>query len=250
MTPLSPKSPNVKWTVVEGQQRPPFRPPIRSRQPPMRILVVEDEPRIARLLTSGLQAEGFVVDAVSDGGVGHPVDGEARDRVRDPRSGAAGQGRARGARAYEAERPETSVLILCARRDAATSSPGCGAGRRLHHQTVLVRRARRAHPDPQRAQAASGRRRGTAGGRELDTRARSVDIGVGSVQPDRPRVPPARVPAPPPRPPIPREPLLSAVWGDPTTRHTNVVTSDAPAPPEDRRGRVETVRNVDDRLAE
>ena len=33
----------------------------------MRILIVEDEPRIADFLAGGLQAEGFVADAVHSG---------------------------------------------------------------------------------------------------------------------------------------------------------------------------------------
>ena len=34
----------------------------------MRLLVVEDEPKLSRLVTRGLQAEGYAVDAAADGG--------------------------------------------------------------------------------------------------------------------------------------------------------------------------------------
>jgi two-component system OmpR family response regulator len=36
----------------------------------MRILVIEDEPRILEFLSRGLQAEGFVVDGAGDGPAG------------------------------------------------------------------------------------------------------------------------------------------------------------------------------------
>src|SRR5947208_16260072 len=36
----------------------------------MRVLVVEDEPRLARALQRGLAAEGYVVDLVADGPAG------------------------------------------------------------------------------------------------------------------------------------------------------------------------------------
>jgi len=36
----------------------------------MRILVIEDEPRILDFLRLGLEAEGFVVDAADDGAAG------------------------------------------------------------------------------------------------------------------------------------------------------------------------------------
>src|SRR5689334_22048408 len=38
--------------------------------PGMRILVIEDEPRILDFLRLGLEAEGFVVDAADDGALG------------------------------------------------------------------------------------------------------------------------------------------------------------------------------------
>jgi len=36
----------------------------------MRVLVIEDEPRILEFLRLGLEAEGFVVDAAEDGVTG------------------------------------------------------------------------------------------------------------------------------------------------------------------------------------
>jgi len=37
----------------------------------MRVLVVEDEPRMARLLKRGLEEEGHAVDIAGDGPEGH-----------------------------------------------------------------------------------------------------------------------------------------------------------------------------------
>src|SRR6476660_4670354 len=44
---------------------------------PMRILVIEDEPRILDFLRQGLEAEGFVVEAAEDGvsGLRHALSG-------------------------------------------------------------------------------------------------------------------------------------------------------------------------------
>ena len=43
----------------------------------MRILVIEDEPRILAFLSRGLQAEGFLVDGAGDGpaGLARALDG-------------------------------------------------------------------------------------------------------------------------------------------------------------------------------
>src|SRR4029079_10044790 len=104
-------------------------PAINFRQPSMRILVVEDEPRIARFLTSGLQAEGFVVDAVSDGESAiqwmakHDVEFVILDLALPGRDGLD------VLEQQKQERPDISVLILSARREVARTLIGlrCGA---------------------------------------------------------------------------------------------------------------------------
>ena len=116
---------------------------------PMRILVIEDEPRILEFLKVGLEAEGFAVDAAEDG-VDWARAGTRRDlRARRPRpatargstactcSGAAPQ-RARAARPdpVGALRPADEAAELRARRE------------RLPLEAVLVRRARRARARP------------------------------------------------------------------------------------------------------
>lgn len=220
----------------------------------MRILVVEDEPRIARFLTSGLQAEGFVVDAVGDGEsaiqrIGRQdiefvildlalpgIDGlEVLERIKH-------------------ERPDIAVLILSARRDVATKLAGLRGGAcdymiKPFSFDELVERIR-IH---KRAQAASqaGSEVLEAGDIVLDTRARSVDTGGGSVQltglefrlleymmRNRGRT-------------ISRQRLLSAVWGYSHQPNTNVVdVSMRRLRQKIGHDRVETVRSAGYRLAE
>ena len=86
----------------------------------MRILVIEDEPRILEFLTVGLEAEGFVVDGAEDGVSG--LDLALRENyelvvldLQLPHLD--------GLRVLEElhrERPERPVLILSARTDLPT----------------------------------------------------------------------------------------------------------------------------------
>ena len=94
----------------------------------MRILVVEDEPRIARFLTSGLQAEGFVVDAVGDGESAiqwtakQDVDFVILDLALPGIDGLEVLSH------IKHERPDIAVLILSARRDVSTKLAGLRGG--------------------------------------------------------------------------------------------------------------------------
>ena len=94
----------------------------------MRILVIEDEPRILAFLSRGLQAEGFVVDGAGDGpaGLAHAVAGSYDLVVLDlllPRLGGLDV-----LRHLQRERPELPVVIVSARSDLPTKLRGFDLG--------------------------------------------------------------------------------------------------------------------------
>src|SRR5690242_19833530 len=96
----------------------------------MRILVVEDEPRISAFVARGLEAEGYAVDVAGDGASG-------LDRARDeeialvvldlllPRMDGLSVLRELGR-----ERPELPVIVLSARSDLPTKLRGFELGAR------------------------------------------------------------------------------------------------------------------------
>ncbi len=93
----------------------------------MRILVIEDEPRILGFLARGLEAEGFSVDGAGDGAAG--VEQAARRRydlvILDlllPKLDGLSV-----LRALQRERPELPVVIVSARTDSIRSSAGSGS---------------------------------------------------------------------------------------------------------------------------
>ena len=131
------------------------------------------------------------------------MDGQARRRVRHSRPRAAGHGRPRRAGAPEARAPRrlgADPVGAPRHRDQARGPPRRRV--RLHDQAVLLRRARRADPDPPAcAGRLGGRQRGAAGGRD---RARHAGpVGRHRQRPraaDRSRVPAPRVHDAQPRP--------------------------------------------------
>ena len=152
--------------------------------PGMRVLIAEDEPRIAGAVARGLRREGMAVDIAADGAAALfkarvvPYDVVVLDRDLP---------RVHGddvCRALTAEQPETKVLMLT--RGAVDRRPGrrARAGRRrLPAEAVPVRRAGRAAaragaPGGRRAAAGAdaprdvvldpARRTATRGGRDLD----------------------------------------------------------------------------------
>ena len=94
----------------------------------MRILVIEDEPRILAFLSRGLEAEGFVVDGASDGpaGLAHAVAGRYDLVVLDlllPKLGGLEL-----LRQLQRERPDLPVVIVSARSDLPTKLRGFDLG--------------------------------------------------------------------------------------------------------------------------
>jgi DNA-binding response OmpR family regulator len=96
----------------------------------MPILVIEDEPRILAFLRRGLQAQGFVVDAASDGAAGlrrarsHRYDLVILDLLLPGLDGLA------VLRELACDDPQLPVLILSARSDLRTKLRGFELGAR------------------------------------------------------------------------------------------------------------------------
>jgi DNA-binding response OmpR family regulator len=94
----------------------------------MRILVIEDEPRILAFLARGLEAEGFTVDGARDGPTGVRRASERRydlvilDLLLPKLDGLS------VLRSLQAERPELPVVIVSARSDLGTKLRGFGLG--------------------------------------------------------------------------------------------------------------------------
>jgi len=94
----------------------------------MRILLIEDEPRIRAFLTAGLGAEGFTVDEGGDGEDGlhralaEPYDLVVLDLLLPGTDGL------NVLRTLNAERPQLPVLILSARSDLRTKLRGFALG--------------------------------------------------------------------------------------------------------------------------
>jgi two-component system copper resistance phosphate regulon response regulator CusR len=94
----------------------------------MRILVIEDEPRILAFLSRGLQAEGFVVDGAGDGhsGLAHAVAGRYDLVVLDlllPKLGGLDV-----LRHLQQQRPDLPVVVVSARSDLPTKLRGFELG--------------------------------------------------------------------------------------------------------------------------
>jgi DNA-binding response OmpR family regulator len=220
----------------------------------MRILVVEDEPRILAFVARGLEAEGFAVDAAGDGA-------DALERARRTRPDFVVLDlllpRVDGLtvlRELKRERPELPVLVLSARADLPTKLRGfeLGANDYLAKPFAfdeLIARIRAQLRRPERAEPA--RTVVQVGGLVLDVARRQARLsGVVSDLSDREfrllhqlvehadEV-------------VSRERLLSEVWGyhfDPGSNVVDVCVRRVrkklgPEAP------IETVRNVGYRLA-
>ena len=194
----------------------------------MRILVIEDEPRILAFLARGLEAEGSRSTAPATGRDGSQA-GAAAARydlvVLDlllPRLDGLSV-----LRELSRTRPELPVVILSARSDLPTKLRGFELGRqRLPRQAVRARRAARADP---RAAARARRSAATgtcvqAGALVLDLARRQARIGELVRRPVRPGVPRScTTSSSTPGEVVSRERLLSAVWGYHFDPGSNVV---------------------------
>ena len=155
----------------------PAAPDVSSAETDMRILVVEDDGKIASFVVNGLKQSGFAVDRCADGEAAYEHASVHRLRRRD-----------RGHHAAEARRAEprvsrsaregvrVPVIILSARASVDDRVRGLQAGgRRLPDQAVCVFRVPRARAvaDPPR-HAATEPTRLAAGDLTLDLLTREV----------------------------------------------------------------------------
>jgi two-component system, OmpR family, copper resistance phosphate regulon response regulator CusR len=94
----------------------------------MRLLIIEDEPRILSFLTRGMEAEGFTVDAAQSGLEGlertlsHPYDAVLLDLLLPGLDGLS------VLRELHRRQPELPVVIVSARSDLPTKLQGFGLG--------------------------------------------------------------------------------------------------------------------------
>jgi len=179
----------------------------------MRLLVVEDEDRIASFLTKGLRAEGFAVDRVATGR-------DAMAAARDPNLdlvildlGLPDVDGSRVLHELRREGVEVPVLILTARGDVDDRVEGLNLGAddylaKPFAFDELVARVR----------ARLRRRSGSAvmlkaGGVELDLRTRRVKVGPKSVELTAREFSLLQTFMRHPGQVLSREQLLSRVWG-------------------------------------
>jgi two-component system, OmpR family, copper resistance phosphate regulon response regulator CusR len=145
----------------------------------MRILVIEDEPRILDFLRLGLEAEGFVVDAADDGAAGlrRALDGSYELVILDlllPRlDGLRVLSELRQARA------DVPVLILSARSDLPTKLRGfdLGANDYLAKPFSFDELVARVRVHLRRGVGSTGGSRIRAGALQLDLARRQALVG-------------------------------------------------------------------------
>ena len=164
----------------------------------MRILVIEDEPRILEFLRLGLEAEGFTVDAADDGAVGlrlalaEPYELVVLDLLLPQLDGFRLLGELRRAR------PDTPVLILSARSDLPTKlrSFGLGANDYLSKPFSFDELVARVRVHLRKGHESGESSSLRVGDLELDLarrRARSDELGDRSLRPGVPAALPPRL---------------------------------------------------------
>ena len=190
----------------------------------MRVLVCEDEPRVAAALARGLRRHGAAVDVAADGAQAlyrarvHPYDVVVLDRDMPEVHGD------EVCRTLNRERPETKILMLTAARgtDALVEGLRLGADdymgkpfafeellARIH---ALARRAGLARPAVLRAgdlELDPARRRATRAGRELALSPKEFGVLEALLAADGAVVSP--------------EQLLERVWDENIDPFTNIV---------------------------
>jgi DNA-binding response OmpR family regulator len=146
----------------------------------MRILIVEDEPRIRAFLARAFEAEGFAVDVVEDGedGLARALKGSYELVILDlllP-----GRDGLDVLRELHALRSELPVLILSARGDLSTKLRGfeLGAVDYVAKPFSLDELLARARVHVRRAQVSDDGAKIRVGGLELDLASRQARVGA------------------------------------------------------------------------
>ncbi|MGZ4339432.1 MAG: response regulator transcription factor [Gaiellaceae bacterium] len=191
----------------------------------MRILVIEDEPRILDFLRLGLEAEGFVVDAAEDGATGlrraldEPYELVVLDLLLPRLDGLRLLGELRRARA------DLPVLILSARTDLPTKLRGfdLGANDYLAKPFSFDELVARVRVHLRRGQEPGDASRLRAGAVELDLARRRAHVGDRAVDLSDREFRLLYHLVSHPGEVVSRERLLSEVWGYSFDPGSNVV---------------------------
>ena len=192
-----------------------------------RILIAEDEPRLAAFLEKGLRASGFSTTVVADG-VG--ASAMAQDEDFDLLILDLGLPRRDGldvVRDVRAAQNKLPVIILTARDDTSDRIAGLEAGaddyigKPFHFEELLARVRARLRGD--RANAEEQRHQITEGGITLDLRTRWVTSGSTTVELSAREFELLRTFLEHPNQVLSREQLLAHVWGYDYDPGSNVV---------------------------
>ncbi len=192
-----------------------------------RILIAEDEPRLAAFLEKGLRSSGFTTTVVGDGPGAATLALDTRLRADDPRPRTARQGRPRGAARAARRRPSAAGdHPHRPRRHERPDRRPRGRRRRLHRQAVPVRGAASRGCEP-----ACGSARGPSEGRHviavgdvtLDLRTRWVSTGDANIELSAREFELLRTFLEHPNQVLSREQLLAHVWGYDYDPGSNVV---------------------------
>jgi DNA-binding response OmpR family regulator len=189
-----------------------------------RILIAEDEPRLASFLEKGLRAQGFTTTVVTDGTAASAV---ARDDEFDLLVldlGLPGKPGADVLRDLRASGQRMPVLILTARDDVETTVAGLEAGAddyvtkpfRFEELLARIRARLREQPEPEQTVL-------EAGGVTLDTRSRRATVEGRTVELSAREYTMLEVLMRHAGQVLSREQLLSHVWGYDHDPGSNVV---------------------------
>jgi DNA-binding response OmpR family regulator len=189
-----------------------------------RILIAEDEPRLASFLEKGLRAQGFTTTVVADGTAASVL---ARDDEFDLLVldlGLPGKPGADVLRDLRASGQRMPVLILTARDDVETTVAGLEGGaddyvtKPFRFEELLARIRARLREQPERQQTVL-----EAGGVTLDTRSRRASVAGRTVELSAREYTMLEVLMRHAGQVLSREQLLSHVWGYDHDPGSNVV---------------------------
>ena len=201
--------------------------PARAAGAVSRILIAEDEARLASFLEKGLRASGFTTTVVGDGPDAERARQRRRLRPADPRPRPARQGRPRGAaRPARATGSRLPVIVLTARGDPHDRVAGLETRRRrLPGEAVSLRGAGRPGPGPAARRRIAGREQTQlrVGGVALDLRTRWASVDGETVELSAREFELLRTFLQHPNQVLSREQLLARVWGYDYDPGSNVV---------------------------